>query len=170
MHGIRLYSGCFQEKTSLGIREIVDCLAPGISQFYCVTHGAFLMYSSGGKSCTREQIQKLDREYDLFLLEQLGPTANDLKLFQRGFLQKFRDQSYGDWTRFYLLETRIALSTFQPWSNEVPYGCQILICCVDAACWEVFAASPALLGPSEKYICRRHAMPIRREDHVENRA
>jgi hypothetical protein len=104
------------------------------------------MYSSGGKSCSEAEIQKLDREHDLFLLEQLGSIGNDLKLFQRGFLQKFRDYLYGDWTRFYLFETRIALSTIQPWSNEVPSGCQILICCVDAAYWEVFAESYALLA------------------------
>ena len=162
MQGIRLYSRCFEGKTSLGVREIVDCLAPEISQFYCVTHGEFLMYSSGGKSCSEEEIQKLDREYDLFLLEQLGSIGNDLKLFQRGFLQKFRDYLYGDWTRFYLLGTRIALSAIQPWSNEVPSGCQILICCVDGAYWEVFADSPALLARLKDTFAE--AMPCRLDE------
>jgi hypothetical protein len=93
------------------------------------------MYSSGGKSCSQEEIQKLDREYDQLLeeLDHVGSERRDLKLFQRGFLQRFRDYSYGDWNRFYLLEATIPLGTIQPWSNEVPSGCQILICCVDEA-------------------------------------
>jgi len=123
------------------------------------------MYSSGGKSSSEEEIHKLHREYDRFLLEELdrvGTERRDLKLFQRGFLQRFRDCLYGDWNRFYLLEAKIPLSTIQPWSNEVPSGCQILICCVDAAYWEVFVGSPELLARLKDTFAE--AIPCRSDD------
>jgi hypothetical protein len=148
MHGLRLGSRCFKGKTSLGIREIVDCLAPEMSQLYCVTHGDFLIDFSVGKFLSEAEDQKLRGEYNRMLLKKLDRVGNsrpDLKLFRPGFLEKFRDYLYGDWTRFYLLEATVPLSTIEPWSNGVPSGCQVLICCVDAAYWEVFVGSPELL-------------------------
>jgi hypothetical protein len=123
------------------------------------------MYSSGGKSCNEEEIERLDREYNLFLLEELGHVGTelrDLKLFQRGFLQKFRNYLYGDWSRFYLLAAKTPLSTVQPWTIEVPTGCEILICCVDAAYWEVFVSSPVLLTRLRKTFAE--AVPCRLGD------
>jgi hypothetical protein len=165
VHGLRLDSRCFKVETSLGIREILDCLAPEISQLYCATHGDFLMYFSGGKSLSEVEIQSLQREYDRMLMEELdrvGNSIRELKLFQRGFLQRFRDYLYGDWNRFYLLEAEVPLSTIEPWSNKVPSGCQILICCVDAAYWEVFVESPALLARLKETFAA--AIPWRLED------
>jgi hypothetical protein len=107
------------------------------------------MYSSRGKSLSEVEIQRLDREYDQYLLEELGRVGTevrDLKLFQPGFLHRFRDYLYGDWTRFYFLEVKIPLSTIQPWSKELPSGCQILACCADAAYWEVFVCTSTLLA------------------------
>jgi hypothetical protein len=151
MQGLALNSRCFKTKTSLGIREIVDCLTPEISQLYCVAHGPFLSFSSReGKVLSEEEIQKLERESRRFLLEEedihiVGVEVRDLKLFERGFLEKFRDYLYGDWTRLYLLTAKIPLSTIQLWNSKLPTECEILICCIDAAYWEVFARSPALL-------------------------
>jgi hypothetical protein len=148
MYGLRLYSQCFGVKTTLGIRAIVDFLAPEISQLYCVIHGDYLMRSSVGK----EEAERFDRDYNLFLMEELGLENNDLKLFRPGFLQKFRDCLYGDWTRFYLLKATVPLSTIRPWSNELPAECEILICCVDAAYWEIFVNNPELFGrPREAF-------------------
>lgn len=96
-----------------------------------------------------EESQKLDSEYALFLLEELervGAEIRDLKLFRPGFLQRFRDHLFGDWNYFYLLEAKIPLSTVRPWTNKLPSGCKILICCVDAAYWEVFTDDPSLLA------------------------
>lgn len=149
MHGLRLDSGCFEGEPLLGIREIVDCLEPEIPQLYCVTHGDFLTYASSDSSLSESAIRKLEREYDGMLIDELdrvGNSVRDLKLFRPGFLAKFRDHLYGDWTRFYLVEARVPLNTIEPWNNKVPSGCRILICCVDAAYWEVFVDSPALLA------------------------
>lgn len=123
------------------------------------------MYFSGGKSLGEAEEQKLRREYNRMLLKKLDRVENSirhLKLFQRGFLQKFRDFLYGDWNHFYLLEAKIPLSTIEPWTNKVPSGCQILICCVDAAYWEVFVESHALLVRLKETFAA--AIPCRLED------
>ena len=83
-----------------------------------------------------EEGKKLDGEYASFLMEELdrvGRGIRDLKLFRPGFLQRFRDHLYGDWNSFYLLEAKIPLSTIPLGTNDLPCGCKILICCVDAA-------------------------------------
>jgi len=165
MLGLRLNSECFKEKTSRGIREILNCLAPEIAGLYCVAHGEFLAYSVGGKSCSEEEIERLDREYELFLLDSLdlvGTESRSLKLFQPGFLNNFREYLYGDWTRFYLLQEEISLSTIQPWANAIPAGCQVLICCVDAAYWCVFTNDQTVLSRLNETFA--HAVPCQLED------
>jgi hypothetical protein len=104
VQGLRLDSRCFKGKTSLGIQEIVDCLAPEISQLYCAAHGwPFVNYSSrAAKVLSEEEIQELERECERFLLEEedthlVGVEVRDLKLFEHGFLEMFRDYLYGDW-------------------------------------------------------------------------
>ena len=124
-----------------------------------------MYFSSDGRPYSEEEIQKLDREYALLLLERLGSVGAencDLKLFQKGFLQRFRDYLYGDWNRFYLFESKPPLNALQPWSNEVPCGCQIFICCVGAAYWEVFVESPALLARLKDRF--PEAIPFRLDD------
>jgi hypothetical protein len=143
MEGLRLTEKCFDGRTEAGIRSIVDILAPELAELYCVTHSDFLIYSSGGKSLSDEECTKLDEEYGRFLLEEL--SDRHLKLFDRGFLPRFRDYLYGDWTRFYLLSTRIPLATIQYCGNVVPPACRIFISDVDAAYWEVYVLDRSLL-------------------------
>jgi hypothetical protein len=144
MEGLHLSKKCFPCRTEFGIRSIVDVLAPELSQLYCVTHQDFLIYSTGDKALGDEECKRLDEQYRHFLLEE--PGRGDLKLFDRGFLPRFRDCLYGDWTDFYLLSTRIPVISIQPWDNNVPPNCQILISCVDAAYWEVYARDTSLLA------------------------
>lgn len=82
----------------------MDCLAPEISQLYCAAHGwPFVNYSSrAAKVLSEEEIQELERECERFLLEEedthlVGVEVRDLKLFEHGFLEMFRDYLYGDW-------------------------------------------------------------------------
>jgi hypothetical protein len=136
MEGLHLSQKCFPCRTEYGIRGIVDILAPELSQLYCITHKDFLEYSLDGTALSDEQMEKLDEEYGHFLvedLERVGNSVRDLKLFDRGFLPRFRDYLCGDWTDFYLLATRIPLTAVQPWGNKVPPECQIFISCMDAA-------------------------------------
>jgi hypothetical protein len=161
MEGLHLSQKCFDGQTAYGIRSIVDVLAPELLQHYCVTHSDFLIYcDSGGKSLSDEECKRLNEEHDRFLLEEL--SNHHLKLFDRGFLPRFRDYLCGDWTRFYLISTRIPLATIQYWSNAVPLECGIFISCVDAAYWEVYALDPSLLAPiKEKF---PDAQPCKLED------
>jgi len=149
MQGVRLFQNCFSVHTRDGIRNIVDCLVPEISQRYCVTHGEFLLFSTReGKTLSDEAVRSFDRKYEHFLMEQhyiAGSEIPNVKLFDRGFLESFRDCLYGDWNHFYLLTSKIPLNVIQLWSNNVPPGCDIFICCVDAAYWEVFVRDAALL-------------------------
>jgi hypothetical protein len=51
-----------------------------------------MYYSLRGKSLSEVEIPRLDREYDQYLLEELGRVGTevrDLKLFQPGFLDTF---------------------------------------------------------------------------------
>jgi hypothetical protein len=51
-----------------------------------------MYYSLRGKSLSKVEIPRLDREYDQYLLEELGRVGTevrDLKLFQPGFLDTF---------------------------------------------------------------------------------
>jgi hypothetical protein len=161
MEGLHLSQKCFDGRTEYGIRSIVDVLAPDLSQYYCATHRDFLIYcDSGGKSLTDEECKQLDEEHSRFLLDEL--SNQHLKLFDRGFLPRFRDYLYGDWTGFYLLSARIPLATIKPWGNEVPPECQIFISDVDAAYWEVYALDPFLLNRiKEKF---PDAQPCKLED------
>jgi hypothetical protein len=155
MEGLRLSQKCFTGRTEYGIRIIVDVLEPELSRLYCVTHEEFLMYLSGeGKALTDEQFEEVHKEYEHFLLEELervGNSIRHLKLFDCGFLPRFRDYLSGDWTSFYLLSTRIPLAFIQPWSNQVPPECEIFISCVDAAYWEVYARDTSLLTRIKEY-------------------
>jgi hypothetical protein len=104
MHGVRLDSRCFKEKTNFGIREIVDCLAAEISELYCAVHQNLLAYvSADGKVLSDAEGEKLDCDYERFLIEEQernGAESRKLKLFGPGFLLRFRDYLYGDWNRF----------------------------------------------------------------------
>jgi hypothetical protein len=150
VEGLHLAQKCFTCRTEHGIRVLVDVLGPELSQLYCVTHSDFLEYfSPDGKTLSDEECEKLNEQHTQFLLEEFasgGRAVADLKLFDRGFLLRFRNYLWGDWTDFYLLSTRIPLSAIQPWGNQVPPECQIFISCVDAAYWEVFARDTSLLA------------------------
>jgi len=149
MHGLVLPRQCFKVRTSYGIREIVDCLAAEISESYCAVHQHFLIYDSPeGKVLSDAESERLDRECERFLIEEQernGAEIRDLKLFGPGFLLRFRDYLYGDWNRFYLLSEKVPLGEIQLGSNQVPPQCEIFICCVDAAYWEVYTRDTALL-------------------------
>jgi hypothetical protein len=109
--------------------------------------------SSDGKTLKEHERAQLDEQYSRFLLEELennGRIRLDLKLFDRGFLLAFRNFPMGDWTRFYLLEQRIPLIGIEPWKNELPPACTLLIACVDALYWEVYARDPTLLSQLRK--------------------
>jgi hypothetical protein len=103
MLGLRFNSQSFSIETRYGIREIINCLGPDISQLYCIAYGDFLMWKG-------EDADKLENELASFVLEELDHVGNEirgLKLFRPGFLPRFRDYLYGDWNHFYLLETKI---------------------------------------------------------------
>jgi hypothetical protein len=140
MRGYRLGPACFREKVRLGIREIVDCLTPEISQLYCAAHGQFLELLASND----QESQTFDNEYAVFLLEELD--SRELRLFRPGFLERFRDHLYGDWNSFYLLDVRSSFGSIQPWGNDLPAECKIFICCIDAAFWEVYSDDPGLLA------------------------
>ena len=78
--------------------SFAEYLAPHISDAYGMAHDQFLMYSTAAdKSCSQEEIKKLDREFEKFWLEELdheGIDVRDLKLFERG-LQRFRNHLHG---------------------------------------------------------------------------
>ncbi len=147
MHG--LVFPCFKVRTEYGIREIVDCLAVEISELYCAVHQNSLAYvSPDGKMLSDAEGERLDRECERFLIEEQernGAELRELKLFGPGFLLRFRDYLYGDWNRFYLLSETVPLGEIQLWSNHVPPQCEIFICCIDAAYWEVYARDAAVL-------------------------
>ena len=150
MRGLRLSDGSFKLRTKYGIRELVDCLVPQISELYCVAHGDFLMYvSSEGRTLSDEECRRLDQEYERFLItrqDRKGTGIRDLTLFAPGFLERFRDYLYGDWTNFYLFATQVALAVVEPSTNTVPAECEIFLSCVDAAYWEVFANDQSFLA------------------------
>ena len=166
MEGLHLSEKCFPDKAAYGIRSIVNVLAPELSQMYCVTHKDFLEYSlPGGKALSDEEYGNLSEQYAGFLLEEVdrvGNSVQDLKLFERGFLTKFRDYLYGDWTDFYLLAKRIPLTLLQPWSSQLPPECQILISCIDQAYWEVYARDTSVLARIKEQFPR--AEPCRLEN------
>jgi hypothetical protein len=143
MEGLRLSGKCFPYHARYGIRGIVDVLATELSRLYCITHQDFLEYCCLDGTALSDEVRKsLHEEYGRFLLGELATSGGeicDLKLFERGFLPRFRDYLYGDWTDLYLLPTAIPLAAVQPWSNDVPPACQIFISCVDGAYWEIYA-------------------------------
>ncbi len=121
MQGLRLFQKCFTGPVHYGIRDIVTTLTPELSELYCVAHENILDY--GGLS--DEQANNLDAMYASLLLEELDQIGNiryNLKLFDRGFLTKFRNQLMGDWTNFYLVTGPISLATIQPWTFRCPHG------------------------------------------------
>lgn len=140
MRGLRFYSQSFTVKTVYGIREIIDCLAPEISQLYCLTQGEFLF---GGHSV--KGVEEVEDKYTEFLLEDQNPDGFGLKLFKPGFLTTFRDYLFGDWTDFYLVDAVIPLGGLKLWGNKIPEGCKIFISCIDGAYWEVFTEQQELL-------------------------
>lgn len=141
MDGLRLNRDCFPPgKTDLGIRQLVQILTPDISHLFGVTHGDFLFYPP---HATEEESREFDRRYGGFFVEE---GEQRLKFYKPGFLAAFGDSLYGDWTRFYLLSSPVPLSLFSPWLAAVPEQCTVLICCVDAAYWEVFARDVTLLA------------------------
>ena len=144
MDGVHLSSNCFSGRTAYGIRNVVDALEPELSQLYCVVHGDFLEYSSlNGKALSDEEDNKLDDEYSRHLLAE--HDSQELKLFDRGVLLRFRNYLCGDWTSFCLLSAKVALQTIEPWTNKIPAECEIFISCVDEGYWEVYARDDSLL-------------------------
>jgi hypothetical protein len=143
MHGLRLKQNCFCGPIRSGIRQIVDVLREEMSQLYCASVGDFLEYDALPDS----EMRTLDGLYEGFLLQKIGGFEGDgLNLFDRGFLVRFRDYLYGDWTDFYLLTERIPLDTFRPGTNWVPDKCAIFVRCIDAGLWEVFATERSVLN------------------------
>jgi len=140
MDGCQLRQDCFAPgQTTYGIRRIIDVLAPEVSHLYCAIHKPFLIYDS----LTEEQCSQLDGLYSKLLLEK--SQERDLRLFSPGFLLRFRDHIYGDWTDICLLTSRIPLSEISPDRSEVPHECEVFISCIDAAYWEVFARHKSIL-------------------------
>lgn len=154
MLGVVLPRPCFKVRTRYGIREIVDCLAAEISELYCAVHQDFLIYhSSDGKVLSDAEGERLDGECERFLIEEQernGAEIRELKLFGPGFLLRFRNYLSGDWNRFYLLSEKVPLGEIQLGNNQVLPQCEIFICCVDAAYWEVCARDAALLERLKK--------------------
>ena len=142
MHGLRLKQNCFRGPVRCGIRQIVDALHEEMSQLYCASKGDFLEYDA----LTDGEMRTLDGLYEGFLLQKIGFARDDLSLFDRGFLVRFRDYLYGDWTDFYLLTEPIPLDSFRPETNRVPDKCRILVRCIDAGLWEVFATERSVLN------------------------
>jgi hypothetical protein len=51
----------------------------------------------------------------------------------------------GTGTASNLLSEKVPLGEIRLWTNHVPPQCEIFICCIDAAYWEVYARDETLL-------------------------
>jgi hypothetical protein len=123
--------------------------------------------SPEGKTLSDEECGRLDQEYERFLItrqDRKGSEICDLTLFAPGFLERFRDYLYGDWTNFYLFATEVPLTIVEPWTNSLPTECEIFLSCVDAAYWEVFASDPSFLARIEDRY--PNAMPCKLSDRT----